>query len=241
MSTELTAADRLIVALDVDTRAEALAIVDMLDGLVSFFKIGWRLFIREGFSLAKDLIGQDKRVFLDLKMDDIEETITTALANFPAEGIALLTLQGGAATARAAQRGRGNRPYPKLLNVTLLSSLDTHDLQENFNTKTFDADQYVLWKAQQALAAGIDGLIASGHSVKIIRENIPGDYLIVTPGIRPSGASKNDHKRILTPYDAIVAGSDYLVVGRPIRTAVDPRGVAENMITDIENGLRDRS
>ncbi|MFO1351876.1 MAG: orotidine-5'-phosphate decarboxylase [Gammaproteobacteria bacterium] len=235
--TTLPANERLIVALDVDTRAEASEIVDELGDTVSFYKVGWRAFVREGFGMVDWLIGGGKRVFLDLKMDDIEQTIESALANFPDHGIEFLTIHGNGATAQAARRGRGGRGKPKLLSLTYLSSLDETDLKDILGTSKVDLTQHIINRSRSALAAGIEGLIASGQSIRAIRKAVQGDYLIVAPGIRADGNSQDDHKRTLTPYDAIRAGADYLVVGRPITKARDRGKAAAAIIADINEAL----
>ena len=245
--TKIEARDRLIVALDVPTATEALDLVAALDGCVSFFKVGLQLFVSDGLlSKASRLIQQlsnaGKKVFLDLKMDDVEETIRLTLAGIAQadDSIRFVTIHGTGATAKAARDGRGNSEYPKLLFVTLLSSLDQHDLHDLFMGQTIPLDTYVKFRAKQALDAGCDGLIASGRSVEMLRKEYP-KTTIVTPGIRPPGSSTDEHKRSLTPREAIVAGSDYLVVGRPIRNAANPKNMAERIISEIEMELRERS
>ena len=219
--------DRLIVALDVPTKAEAMAIVSELSGLVSFYKIGYQLFLAEGMAFVRELIAAGNRVFLDLKLDDVEETIASAVREITKNDVHLLTLHGNGATARAAIVGRGDSLIPKVLSVTLLSSLDERDLRDlgvlgkhgRFKTLL----EHVLWRAKEAIAAGCDGLIASGETIGRIRSELGEQPIIVSPGIRPSGVASDDHKRAATPRDAIAAGADYLVVGRPIRNAKNRR------------------
>ncbi len=231
---QLQAKDRLIVALDVDSADEAMALVDKLAGLVGFYKIGWQLFIKAGMSFVGELTRRGKKVFLDLKMGDIDETIRSALANLP-EGIALLTIQGTGATVAAAKRGRHGREEPKLLMLTALSSQDDADIRELVPDSRVTREDVVAWKAQSALDAGCEGLIASGESVRRLREQFAGkDFIIVTPGIRPAGSSVDEHKRAMTPSAAISDGADYIVVGRPIRNAPDPRAAAGLIIEEIE-------
>lgn len=176
---ELAAAERLIVALDVDNSDQAFAIVNELGDAVSFYKVGWQLFIGEGFPLVRSLIQSGKKVFLDLKMDDIEETIRSALANLPDEGIEFLTIHGNGATARAAKRGRNGRGKPKLLSVTYLSSLDETDLKDIVGKSEVNLDEHITKRARNALDAGIEGLIASGQSVQLIRKEVSRDCIIV--------------------------------------------------------------
>jgi len=235
------AKDRLIVALDVTTRAKALKIVSELDGLVDIYKIGWVLFIKAGMELVTTLIDSGKKVFLDLKMGDIDETISGAIANLP-DGVELITIHGNGATVKAAKQGRGTRDKPRLLMLTALSSQDDIDIQDIFANNDLTRKAYNFWKAEKSLEAGCEGLIASGGAVKELRENF-GDkkFIIVTPGIRPTGTSVNDHKYCLTPYDAIVSGADYIVVGRPIRDSNNRIETTKEIIEEIQRALVDLS
>jgi orotidine-5'-phosphate decarboxylase len=232
----LKARDRLIVALDVNTRDQALALVGELDGLVSFFKVGYQLFLSEGLPFVRELIQKNKRTFLDLKMNDIEETIRLAVGVTAAIGVEFLTIHGNAATARAAREGRGAHKTPKILYLTLLSSLDASDLQDSSGGATMKLNDHVKARARQALDNGSDGLIASGETIGILRSE-HHDAIIVSPGIRPSDAPHDDHKRACTPAEAIRAGADYLVTGRPIRNASNRRLAAERIISEIEEAL----
>lgn len=239
--------DRLIVALDVRTKAEAMGLVGDLEGLVSFFKVGYQLFLAEGMDFVRELGRQGKRVFLDLKMDDVEETIALAVEIIAGANARFLTIHGTGATAKAAHEGRGSNEYPKILSVTLLTSLDQQDLVDlgilgslKREGRFRSLEDYVLWRAEQAMAASCDGLIAAGSSVAALREKFGKGPIIVCPGIRQQGGATDDHKRSATPRDAMAAGADYVVVGRPIRNASDRRGRAELIIEDIERGISDR-
>jgi orotidine-5'-phosphate decarboxylase len=235
------ARERLIVALDYDSRDKALRLVESLDGLVSFYKVGLQLFVAEGMKLVEELIAGGHRVFLDLKMDDVDETIASAVAGVTKGRAHFLTLLGGAATMRAGRKGRGEAEFPKLLSVTLLSSLNETDLREQGLLRegsplpTLDA--YVLDRAGKALGAGADGLIASGQTIGHVRGKFGAAPLIISPGIRPTNAASNEHKRSTTPKQALQWGADYLVVGRPIRGAVSPRGAAEAIVEEMEVAL----
>lgn len=239
--------DRLIVALDVDTRAEAMDFVRQLGDAVTFYKVGLQLFMENGLNVVRELLAADKKVFLDLKIDDTPRTVKEAVRNIAVEGVEFFTLQGNADTAKAAREGRGDKRFPRFLQVTFLSSWDANDLREYLHIgaarkegdKDFDLDERVVDRARRILAAGSDGVIASGSSVQHLRQVFP-DLLIVTPGIRPAGSTTDDHKRSLTPFDAIDAGSDYLVVGRPIRASRDPAGTARQIVEDIARGLERR-
>jgi orotidine-5'-phosphate decarboxylase len=230
--------DRLIVALDVPTRAEALGLVSQLDGLVTFFKVGYQLFVAEGMPLVRELLDRGLRVFLDLKLDDVDETIASAVREIARNQVHLLTLHGGVATVRAAVAGRADSLFPKLLSVTLLSSLGETDLIDfqivGPNARFKNLMEYVLWRAETAVAAGCDGLIASGPTIGAVRRHVGSAQIIVSPGIRPSGSDTNEHKRSATPGEAIAAGADYLVVGRPVRKASNPQAVVDSIIREIE-------
>ncbi|MBI5706790.1 MAG: orotidine-5'-phosphate decarboxylase [Armatimonadetes bacterium] len=240
-SKNIAARDRLIVALDLPTPEENWRLVESLGDEAAFYKVGWRLFLCSGFDLVDRLRGLGKKVFLDLKMDDIGETIQTAVAVIAGRAD-LLTLQGGAATLRAARAGVGAAPGPKLLSVTFLSSMNAQDLSDVYGVVTrgeqaFDFDAFLLHRASMAMEAGADGLIASGGSIGLLREKLGERPLIVTPGIRPTGSSTDEHKRSLTPAEAIKMGADHLVVGRPIRSAADPLGAARQILEEIEGAI----
>ena len=235
-------ADRLIVALDFDTAREANRLIERLDGTVNFYKVGWQLFLGEGWPFVRTLLEAGRKVFLDLKINDIDQTVQAALANMPDEfdgALELLTINGSGATVAAAKKGRAGKDKPYLLMLTVLSSMDDADLKQLYPAgSTIDASTIVKHKAQQALDAGCEGLIASGTTVQALRDNFRDrEFLIVTPGIRPRDARSDDHKRTLTPYQAISYGSDYLVVGRPITRAVDALAATQSIIADIEAAL----
>jgi orotidine-5'-phosphate decarboxylase len=241
MRTEPSARERLIVALDVDTLAEALRMVDRLGEDVSFYKVGLQLFMAAGLTIVKRIIEEGKKVFLDLKIDDTPRTVQEAVRNSAIDGVEFFTLQGNADTVRAARAGRGQRSSPKFLQVTYLSSWDGSDLLNHLHAGTgagnSSIDDQVVHRARRILDCGCDGVIASGTSVSRLRREFPS-MLIVTPGIRPSGASSDDHKRSMTPIEAISSGADYLVVGRPIRSSDDPQAAAHKIQQEIEQALR---
>jgi orotidine-5'-phosphate decarboxylase len=239
--TDIAARERLIVALDVDTLDEALQIVDTLGDDVGFYKVGLQLFMAGGLSSVRRLVDAGKKVFLDLKIDDTPRTVQEAVRVSAIDGVEFFTLQGNAATVRAAVGGRGQRSSPKFLQVTFLSSWDSSDLldQQHFapGADKPAIDDQVVKRAGRIIDSGCDGVIASGTSVSRLRREFPG-LLIVMPGIRPSGSSSDDHKRSMTPFDAIRAGADYLVVGRPIRSAQDPKTTAHSIQREIDEALR---
>lgn len=193
-------------------------------------------------SFVEELIGAGKKVFLDLKIDDTPRTVAAAVRRAAIDGVEFFTLQGNRDTAIAAIDGRGSRTAPKFLQITFLSSWDTADLKAHVGlpeSADITIDQAVLNRAGTIFGAGCEGVIASGTSVGEIRQTFGDEVLIVTPGIRPGGSAADDHKRSLTPREAILAGSDYLVVGRPIRNAAEPAQTARTIIADIEAALRD--
>jgi orotidine-5'-phosphate decarboxylase len=223
--------------MDVDTRDESRALARTLGDTVGFYKVGLQLFMQSGLAAVQDLLDLGKKVFLDLKIDDTPRTVREAVRNVAVDGVEFFTLQGNTETAKAAAEGRGARRYPKFLQVTYLSSWDATDLREQLGGgETMDFDERVVARAGRILAAGCDGVIASGTSVARLRRAFP-EMLIVTPGIRPAGAAADDHKRSLTPSEAMRAGADYLVVGRPIRSSADPRGTASRIQEDIARAL----
>ena len=208
-----------------------------LEGRVGFYKIGMQLQFNGGIDLARRLVERGKKIFLDSKLLDIDETITGAVANIARMGVSFLTVHGTGATIRAAVRGRGGRDL-RILAVTALTSLDAADLLEL--GVEVPVKEYVLRRAQSALNAGCDGVIASGQEAAPIRELAGDRLLIVTPGIRSPGVAHDDQKRVSTPEDAIAAGADYLVVGREITQSPDPISATEKMFAQIDAGLKRR-
>ena len=247
---ELPASDRLIVALDVDHATDAMKIVQSLGDTVSFYKVGLQLFLPHGMPFVKELIAEGKKVFLDLKIDDTPRTVEAAVQHATQDhGVQFFTLQGNDETARAARRGRGDTGFPKFLQVTYLSSWSFDDwlahmhfpdeIREDLRKKV-SFSQIIENRAREILAAGCEGVIASGESVEQLRKVFP-DAIIVTPGIRPEGSGTDDHKRAQTPYEAIARGANYLVVGRPIRNELPLARLdtAKRIIDDIRRGLED--
>jgi orotidine-5'-phosphate decarboxylase len=230
----MQAADRLIVALDVPTIQEAAALVGMLDN-VSFFKVGWQLFMTGQVpELLERLRG--KHLFLDLKIPgDIGNTIASVVSQAVALNVHFMTLSASVPKAAidAARRARGQSAAPKLLVVPVLSSMDASDLESTPGADAGGVDDYIAARGGEALDAGCDGLIVSGHALSVCRRKFPA-AILVSPGIRPSGSATDDHKRHTTPAEAIRFGADYLVVGRPITTARNPRDAAQQVIVEIE-------
>jgi orotidine-5'-phosphate decarboxylase len=227
------AREKLIVALDYWDINDAIKLVADLGDEVSFYKVGLGLQLAGGDSLAKSLIRQGKRVFLDYKYLDIEETIKTAVKRAAELGVDFLTVHGVGGILRAAVEGRGNSRL-KILCVTVLTSMDADDVKEmGFPC---DVEELVLARAKKALDAGVDGVIASAREAAEIRKQ-SNKLMIVTPGIRPQDSAADDQKRIATPGGAIGAGADYLVVGRPITRAADPKQAAREIISEMAAAL----
>jgi orotidine-5'-phosphate decarboxylase len=239
-----SASDRLIVALDTDRIDQARALVDILDATVSFFKIGLGLALDPGTNgFLRELTAHRKRVFLDYKFLDIEATVERAVAQAARLGVDFLTIHhAGPGILQAAVKGRGASPL-KLLAVTVLTSLDEADLRELGYDCT--VSELVLKRAKQAHDWGCDGVIASGREAELIRSHIApksgNDFLIVTPGIRPAHSLNIDQKRAVTPAAAIAAGSDYLVVGRPIVAAPDPAQAARAILDEMQSAFAERN
>jgi orotidine-5'-phosphate decarboxylase len=234
-----SARERLIVALDVPGKDEALRLVHELDGLVTFYKVGLELLMRGGIEDLIRELARDKQVFLDLKLPgDIDETVRRAVQLAADMGVTFLTLSATSdpLTIRAARAGRGDATQPKLLFVSYLSSRDEADYRAAHPRSEVSFEAFVTERTQMALESGCDGLIASGDVIRTLRGAFPR-ALIVSPGIRPAGTGADDHKRSSTPSAAISMGADYLVVGRPIRNAAERRRVAEGIIREIEAAL----
>ena len=222
--------DRLIVALDVAGVAEAGAMVERLGDGVTFYKVGLQLIFAGGLPFAKRLAKSGKRVFLDVKLLDIDNTVVGAVASIAAMGMTFATIHAYPQAMRAAVKARGGASL-RLLGVTVLTSMNDGDLAQAGYAGT--ASELVLRRAADARAAGMDGIVAAPAEAAAVRAIVGPDMLIVAPGIRPVGAEASDQKRIATPAAAIRAGADYLVVGRPVTAAADPGAAAEAIVDEI--------
>jgi orotidine-5'-phosphate decarboxylase len=224
--------DRLIVALDLPDADAARAMADRLEGTVGFYKIGLGLLAGGGLDLACALKRRGRRVFLDLKLFDIGATVEAATRGLAGLGVDFLTVHGDPQVVAAAVRGRGDAPL-RVLAVTVLTSLDRGDLDAMLMAPG-DLAQLTVERARRAFEAGADGVIASPREAAAIRA-LPGaaGRLIVTPGVRPAGADPGDQKRIATPAEAIAAGADHIVVGRPITAAPDPAAAARALLASL--------
>lgn len=225
--------DRLIVALDLSSGEQAEALIAKLGDSVSFYKIGYQLAYAGGFSLVGKLADRGKKVFIDLKLHDIGNTVAKGVESIAKMGATFLTVHAYPQTMQAAVDARGDRL--KILAVTVLTSYDDDDLHAaGFR---FGVTDLVEARALQAQALGIDGLVCSAEEAASVRDIVGAQMSLVTPGIRPAGADVGDQKRIMTPSRAISAGADYLVVGRPITEAADPKAVAENIAAEIAQAI----
>jgi orotidine-5'-phosphate decarboxylase len=222
--TQIARDERLIVALDVATAAEARALVERLGDAVRFYKIGLELFMAGGyFELLDWLVARRRKVFVDLKFFDVPETVRRAVANLRGRGITFATVHGNQAMMEAAAREKGE---VKILAVTALTSLDRGDLDDlGFSC---DLEHLVLSRARRAIEAGCDGVVSSGLEAERLKREFRDKLLVVTPGIRPvENRPADDQKRTVDVAQAFANGADYIVVGRPIRQAPDPRAAAE--------------
>lgn len=227
--------ERLIVALDVPDIQAARALVERLGDSAQFYKIGLELFMSGGFfEFLDELRGGGKKVFVDLKFFDIPETVARAVRSLAERGADFCTVHGNQAIMEAAARAKSGGL--RVLAVTALTSLDRGDLDDlGFHC---DVGALVLSRARRALAAGCDGVVSSGLEVATLKREIGGKLVCVTPGIRPvDNQAESDQKRVMTPATAIRAGADYIVVGRPIRDARDPRAAAEAIQNEIASAL----
>lgn len=242
--TSIQARERLIVALDFPndpgnpTRGiepeDAYRLADALGDTVQCVKVGWGLYLAGHDTVVQALRARGKRVFLDLKFGDIGETIRRLVAVAVRSGVELTTVNTTFQTIRAAVEAARGSPL-RILTLTVLTSLDEADLREQ--GISMSVEELALYRARKAREVGGHGVVASGREARAIRELAGPDFLIVTPGIRPTGAGDDDHKRASTPAAAIDAGSDYLVVGRPITLADDPRGVASAVLEEMQTAF----
>ena len=222
--------DRLIVALDLPTVRDAEAMVERLGDSISFYKVGYQLAFASGLSFADTLARAGKRVFLDMKLHDIENSVAKGVENVARLGVNFLTVHAYPQTMKAAVAARQGSGL-KILAVTVLTSYDDIDLAESGYAMSVDA--LVARRAQQAHDLGVDGLVCSPEEASPLRLAVGHDMVFVTPGIRPQGSARGDQKRVTTPAQAIAAGADYLVVGRPITEAGDPKAAAEAVVAEI--------
>ncbi|PRD53601.1 orotidine-5'-phosphate decarboxylase [Phyllobacterium myrsinacearum] len=222
--------DRLIVGLDVPDLKAAGDIVGTLGDTVSFYKIGYQLAFAGGLGFASELVQSGKKVFLDMKLLDIDNTVAKGVENIVKMGVSMLTLHAYPKAMKAAvAAARGSDLC--LLGVTVLTSMDQQDMIDA--GYEHDPHTLVLIRAEQALHAGMGGIVCSAAEAAAVRKIVGPDLAVVTPGIRPKGADLGDQKRVMTPADALRAGASYLVVARPIVAAADPRAAAEAILAEM--------
>jgi orotidine-5'-phosphate decarboxylase len=234
MRAAVDARERLIFALDVPSAETAEQLLDRVDKGVSFVKIGLELYTATGPEFIRRVLARGKQVFLDLKFLDIEETVRRATRRVAELGISFLTIHANRKALRAAVETRGDARL-KLLAVTVLTNFDAHDLRDM--GIQWSVEDLVAARARLAMDCGCDGVIASGAEATAIREKVSRKCLIVTPGIRPAGKGFDEHARATTPSQAIQAGADYLVVGRPIRDAADPLEACQAIIAEMQKAF----
>jgi orotidine-5'-phosphate decarboxylase len=231
---DIAPGDRLIVALDLPGVAEAEAMVSRLGDSVTFYKIGYQLAYAGGLPLVRQLAAAGKKVFVDLKLHDIGNTVARGVESVAALGATFLTVHAYPQTMKAAVEARKGSGL-KILAVTVLTSYDDADLHAA--GYRLGVSDLVKARAQQAQVLGVDGLVCSPEEAAALRKTVGHQISLVTPGIRPAGTASGDQKRIMTPARAIAAGADYLVVGRPVMEAADPRAAAEAIQAEVAQAL----
>jgi orotidine-5'-phosphate decarboxylase len=232
--TNIAPRDRLIVALDLPGVAAAEAMVEKLGDAVTFYKIGYQLAYAGGLPLVGQLAANGKKVFIDLKLHDIGNTVARGVESVAKLGATFLTVHAYPQTMKAAVEARAGSDL-KILAVTVLTSYDDGDLHAA--GYRLNVSDLVEARAQQAQVLGVDGLVCSPEEAARLHKIVGHQMSLVTPGVRPAGAATGDQKRVMTPGRAIAAGADYLVVGRPIVEAADPRAVAEAIQAEIKQAL----
>jgi orotidine-5'-phosphate decarboxylase len=230
MTQNAIAVNPIIVALDVESAAEARQLVARLGSHVDIYKVGMELYAASGMEVVRELLAQGKEVFLDLKFYDIPETVKRAVAQVAKTGVRFLTIHGSASVMRAAVEGRGSSDL-KLLAVTVLTSFGPEDLDDL--GYSCEIAQLVERRVRKAVECGIDGLVASPLEAAGIRRIVAPETILVTPGVRSPGSAKGDQKRVATPAEAIRDGANYLVIGRQITRAADPAAEAIRVLEEI--------
>ena len=230
----MTARDRLIVGLDVPNLQEAEKVVSALGDDILYYKIGYQLAFAGGLEFARDLARDGKKIFLDMKLLDIDNTVASGVENIVKMGMSMLTLHAYPKAMKAAVAAAKGSDLC-LLGVTVLTSMDEEDLIAA--GYEYDPHTLVLRRAEQALLAGMGGIVCSAEEASAVRKIIGPDMALVTPGIRPAGSDTGDQKRVMTPAEGIRAGSSHLVVARPIVKAADPREAARAILVEMDAAL----
>ncbi len=241
----LSAKDRLIIALDVDTTEEALSLVEKLQDYVGVFKVGMQLYNSEGPEILKKIHSLGGKIFLDLKLHDIPNTVGQAASVLTRHGVFMYNVHtaGGSEMMKKAREsadkvsGQNGSIRPLVIGVTVLTSINQSILENEMGVSRSVEEQVVSW-ARLAKESGLDGVVASPKEIRAIREACGEEFVIITPGVRPEWAAANDQKRVMTPREAIASGASYLVVGRPITAAADPVDAAKRIVSEMEEGLK---
>jgi len=237
----LKAADRLIIALDIDNDEEALGLVADLKESVGMFKVGHQLFTAYGPDIVRRIIGMGGRVFLDLKYHDIPNTVAKASAEAAKLGVSIfnvhslggLDMMKAAAAAAKEAAGKHGLPEPIVLAVTVLTSMDEMSLRRELKI-TRSLQREVAHLARLAQRAGMHGVVASPQEIKMLRRSVRGEFVILTPGVRPAWAAKDDQKRVMTPGEAVKTGADFIVVGRPVLKAPDRKAAVQKILEEMQ-------
>jgi orotidine-5'-phosphate decarboxylase len=240
MVLSLTAKDRIALALDVDNDREALGIVSELKDSVGVFKVGLQLFTAYGPDIVRRITGMGGRVFLDLKYHDIPNTVAKASAEAVKLGVSIFNVHtlGGLDMMKAAVEAtretaqKLDLPVPAVLGVTILTSMDELSLRKELKI-TRSLQREVVHLARLAQRAGMHGVVASPQEIKTLRRAVRGEFIILTPGVRPAWADKDDQKRVMTPGEAVEAGADYIVVGRPVLRSSDRKAAVEKIVNEM--------
>ena len=223
-----------IIALDVESAGEARALVGRLGDAARFYKVGMELYAAAGMEFVRELVGEGKQVFLDMKFYDIPETVKRAVAQVARSGVRMLTVHGSGAVMRAAVEGRAESPL-RLLAVTLLTSFDQTDLADLGYPCA--VSELVALRVRKAMEAGIDGIVCSPLEAASVRALAGPGAILVTPGVRSAGAGKGDQKRVATPAEAIRAGANHLVIGRQVTRAADPAAELARILEEIRAAM----
>ena len=237
----MKAADRLVIALDIDNDEEALGLVADLKGSVGMFKVGHQLFTAYGPDIVRRIIGMGGRVFLDLKYHDIPNTVAKASSEAAKLGVSIfnvhslggLDMMKAAAAAAKEAAGKHGLPEPIVLAVTVLTSMDEMSLRRELKI-TRSLQREVAHLARLAQRAGMHGVVASPQEIKMLRRSVRGEFVILTPGVRPAWAAKDDQKRVMTPGEAVKTGADFIVVGRPVLKAPDRKAAVQKILEEIQ-------
>ncbi|MCK9418547.1 MAG: orotidine-5'-phosphate decarboxylase [Nitrospirae bacterium] len=239
---ELSAAERLVIALDIESDTEALRIVSELKDSVGVFKVGLQLFTAYGPDIVRRITGMGGRVFLDLKYHDIPNTVAKASAEAVKLGVSIFNVHslGGLEMMKAAAESaketaeKLNLPVPAVLAVTILTSMDEKSMRKEIKI-TRSLQREVTHLARLAQRAGMHGVVASPQEIKTLRRAVRGEFIILTPGVRPAWADKDDQKRVMTPGEAVKAGADYIVVGRPVLKAIDRKAAVQKILEEMNS------